>query len=51
MPHSRLQRGKKNLKGRPKFPWKNPFQGGGAFASAKVSIKKRGIHVGVMFRF
>ena len=51
MPVSRLERGKRNVKGKPKFPWKNPFKGGNAFASAKVSIKQRGIHVGVTFRF
>ncbi len=51
MPTSRYQRGKKNVKGKTKIPWKNPFQGGNAFASAKISIKRRGIHVGFIFRF
>lgn len=51
MPMSRLERGKKNIKGKTKLTWKNPFQGGNAFASAKISIKKRGIHVGFLFRF
>lgn len=50
---SRYERGKENASGKMKIPWKNPLQGMGGtdFAYAKVSIKKKGIHVGVTFRF
>jgi len=50
---SRHQRGKENVPGKIKIPWKNPLQGKGGtdFAFAKVSVKKAGLHVGIMFRF
>ncbi len=50
---SRYERGKENVRGKVKNPWKNPLQGMGGtdFAFAKVSIRNKGIHVGVMFRF
>ena len=50
---SRYERGKENASGKMKIPWKNPLQGMGGtdFTYAKVSIKKKGIHVGVTFRF
>lgn len=53
MPKSRLKRGKANVPGKLKTPWKNPLQGVGGtdFTYAKVSIKKKGIHVGVSFKF
>ncbi len=53
MPKSRYERGKENSEGKIKIPWKNPLQGKGGteFASAKVSIKNKGVHVGFKIRF
>lgn len=50
---SRYERGKQNTSGKVKIPWKNPLEGGGGTKTtyAKVSIKKKGLHVGVSFKF
>jgi hypothetical protein len=50
---SRYERGKENTSGKMKIPWKNPLEGSGGskVTFAKVSVKKKGLHVGVTFKF
>ena len=50
---SRYERGKENVQGKVKIPWKNPLQGHGStdFAFVKVSVRNKGVNVGFRFTF